>query len=169
MILRNHRRVEVAARQGHRETVAGRETESECGFSAALASGHIPIFPFFAIWPSWKLDPWYGAVSERSVMWQQERVVRTRRSRWACSRGKLVVSKAGEAYDSRVRGPNRGFRGGACSPNPNRSTIASSSHCVSAEGRKQAHDDTAHCFHCGAYAHAWGADARRTTASGAVS
>ena len=30
---------------------------------------------------------------------------------WVCSSGKLVVSRAGEAYDSRVRGPNRRFRG----------------------------------------------------------
>jgi hypothetical protein len=32
MILRDHGRMEVAARAGQTETRAGRETESECGF-----------------------------------------------------------------------------------------------------------------------------------------
>ena len=57
-------------------------------------------------------------MSEKSITRQQAgRVRRAKTSRrnpadlaGACSGGKFVVSRAGEAYDARARGPNRKFR-----------------------------------------------------------
>jgi hypothetical protein len=59
-----------------------------------------------------------GAVSEKSIMRRQAGLVRQAKTSLrtpadlagACSRGKFVVCKAGEAYDVRARGPNRKFR-----------------------------------------------------------
>ena len=58
-----------------------------------------------------------GPVSEKSFAWRQARLVRRPKravgtpliSLGACSGGKFVVSRAGEAYDARVRSPNRKF------------------------------------------------------------
>lgn len=56
-------------------------------------------------------------MSEKSFAWRQAGLVRRHKptvgtpliSLGACSGGKFVVSRAGEAYDARVRGPNRKF------------------------------------------------------------
>ena len=57
-------------------------------------------------------------MSEKSITRQQAGLVRRAKTSrrnpadlaGACSGGKFVVSRAGEAYDARARGPNRKFR-----------------------------------------------------------
>ncbi len=56
-------------------------------------------------------------MSEKSFAWRQAELVRRHKravgtpliSLGACSGGKFVASRAGEAYDARVSGPNRKF------------------------------------------------------------
>src|SRR5258706_4737351 len=88
----------------------------ECDFLRPGGTGQIPIISFLAFgrvgssilgMEQYQRDRLYGSKGAATL---QERVVRSRRSRWACSSRKIVVSTAGEAYDAPESLPNRKSR-----------------------------------------------------------